>query len=93
MRLNNGGLRVKCKQCGFIFKADIDMECTSTDERNMGIECGYEGIFDSMCPNCGSETYVYLEVYEYPEGILNYARDLEKGVELMEKPEYVTQAE
>ena len=88
MKLNDG-LQVKCKKCGATFEMEIEMECTSTDDRNMGTEYGYEGVFDGECPKCGAEVLAHLEVYEYPEGILNYANEITDGVDILQKPDYV----
>ena len=61
----------------------MDFECVSTNERNMGMEFDYEGIYDLPCPNCGKDIYAQIEVYEYPPGAINYvANTIVDGAEI-----------
>lgn len=65
-------LKVKCQNCGTIIDADLDFECVSTNERDMGTEFDYEGVFEGVCPGCGKDIFIKVEAYEYPEGVVNY---------------------
>lgn len=65
-------LQLRCNNCSEVFEADVDFECVSTNERNMGLEIDYEGICDFPCPNCGKDIFVQIEAYEYPPGVVNY---------------------
>lgn len=68
-------LRLQSNNCHRIFEADMDFECVSTNERNMGLEIDYEGIYDMPCPYCGKDIYAQVEAYEYPPGAINYVRN------------------
>lgn len=68
-------LQLQCNNCRKIFETDIEFECVSTNERNLGLEIDYEGIYDMPCPNCGRDIFVRIEAYEYPPGVVNYVRN------------------
>lgn len=65
-------LKVKCQNCGTIIDVNINFECVSTNERDMGTELDYEGIFEGVCPGCSKDIFIKIEAYEYPEGVINY---------------------
>lgn len=51
---------------------DLDFECISSDERNMGPENEYQAIEYFECNECGNEINITFGVWEYPIGIHNY---------------------
>lgn len=86
-------LKVKCRSCGAVFETDMQFECVSTDERDMGTEFVYEGIVDERCPNCGKDIYVKIESYEYPIGCVNYSENrVLDGVDIEESFEVLADA-
>ena len=64
-------ITLRCENCKKCFDVELDFDCVSTDERDMGIEYDYEGIYDGQCPQCGKDIYIQIEAYEYPEGFIN----------------------
>lgn len=62
---------VTCKNCGKEISVDMPLDCTSAYERKMGFEKEYEGVYESECPNCEADVAVRLEVWEYPENVIN----------------------
>lgn len=70
-------IALRCENCGNCFDVELDFDCITTDERDMGIEYDYEGIYDGQCPQCGKDIYIQIEAYEYPEGSVN---DFDKQV-------------
>ena len=64
-------LKARCQNCGEVFEANLHFECVSTNERDLGTEFDYEGIYDGACPNCGKDIYIKMESYEYPAGTVN----------------------
>lgn len=64
-------ITLRCNNCKECFDVELDFDCVSTDERDMGLECDYEGIFDGQCPQCGKDIYIQIEAYEYPRGDIN----------------------
>jgi hypothetical protein len=79
---------VKCEQCGTVIDLDIDMECMSSYERNMGPELEYLGTFDGTCPECGSDITVQIEAWEYPEGALEGYNVSKQGVDTIDSPQF-----
>ncbi len=61
-------LKVRCQNCGRIFEIDVEFECVSTNERDLGTELDYEGVHEGMCPGCNKDIYIKIESYEYPAG-------------------------
>lgn len=64
-------LVVRCNSCNNSFSVELDFDCITTDERDMGTEYDFEGVFDGTCPHCGKDIYIQVEAYEYPEGVVN----------------------
>lgn len=73
--------KVKCRSCGVQINIDLDLECVSTYERQMGMELEYEAICESECLNCGADILVRVQAWEYPVGVLNYQNVELEGVE------------
>lgn len=44
-----------------------------TNERDMGTEYDYEGIYEGVCPGCGKDIFAKIESYEYPAGTLEFS--------------------
>jgi hypothetical protein len=66
-----------CNKCGkrHCYKKEeleMDFECVSSDERNMGPENEYQATEFLVCDECGKEINVTFSVWEYPVGIHNY---------------------
>lgn len=86
MRTENP-IRLKCENCKTVFETDMEFECVSSNARSMGIELDFEGMVEASCPNCGKDIFVRLEVYEYPQGVVNYTENrLENGAIMIEEP-------
>ena len=71
-------LEVECQTCGdvnFINKDDINFhfEQESGTERAMGIEHMYSSSFQHNCDDCYSLFDIQFNLWEYPEGIINYS--------------------
>lgn len=81
-------LVVQCEECNEIIEVYVDLECVSTDERQMGAEYQYEGIVEDNCPKCDNSIYINLSVWEYPEGAINDQDEIIEGAELLEGPDY-----
>lgn len=83
-------LRAKCNSCGTVFEMDIEFECVSTNERNMGTEFVYEGVEDGRCPNCGKDIYIKIESCEYPIGtVSNSEEQIVDGMEIVSEIELI----
>lgn len=79
-------LKVKCKNCNKVFEVELDFECVSTNERNMGTEFDYEGVSEERCPYCGKDIYIKIEAYEYPIGCIEYTGNyVTDGVEIQKE--------
>jgi hypothetical protein len=67
------GVALKCP-CGHIFSQIISYEgVESTDQKQMGTERAHVWREETICPQCSKEMPIELQVYEYPEGILEVA--------------------
>lgn len=80
--------RVKCSRCGEINVLDLDLQCVSSYERNMGPELEHMAIFDDLCIKCSADIRVRVEAWEYPEGNLEDYSVVIEGAEEMEEPEF-----
>lgn len=79
---------IKCNNCGKTHTIDMDMECVSQNNRQMGTEYEYESVFNDGCPKCGNSLYVKLSVWEYPVGSYN-THELEvENAKVIEEPEF-----
>lgn len=81
--------RVKCNLCGFVIPLDMDLECVSSYERNMGPELEYAAIFESSCPQCGEDIMIKINTWEYPEGKLNHYSVIMEGTMEIEKLQFI----
>ena len=74
---SDDSLLVRCGVCGELF--DVDAENLSfewegevvDDDRGMGPESEYESQESCICPNCGKQIDLTLQVWEYPMGCFN----------------------
>lgn len=81
--------KVKCSSCGSENLIAMELECTGSYERNMGLELEHLATFDDCCSSCGNPIAVQIELWEYPEGTVDaYAVRLE-GAEEIEKPVFI----
>ncbi|MBT2656572.1 hypothetical protein J7E81_15240 [Bacillus sp. ISL-18] len=66
---------IQCPNCDEKFNLNFkiqDIEHEETNERQMGPEMGYSFIEEVKCPDCNHEFEIEGEVWEYPEGALNF---------------------
>lgn len=75
---------VKCKSCATVMELDMELECISSYERQMGPESEYEAIYDDGCPNCDSDIYVRIQAWEYPTGTLEGFNIETEGAEIVQ---------
>ena len=81
--------KVKCLSCGSENLIAMELECTGSYERTMGLELEHLATFDDCCSSCGNPIAVQIELWEYPEGTVDaYAVRLE-GAEEIEKPVFI----
>ena len=81
-----GEAQARCGQCGsvvYIPGSSLDMEQIWGDERQMGLELGYEGTTAIECAHCGKDISVTYEATEYPIGVPNYSETTVSGGTLM----------
>ena len=64
-------------------------ELIETDDKQMGVEKHHYAKFIAECN--GNEISIEFNLWEYPEGILNYEEHFEKGCTLVEKPSFKIQ--
>ncbi len=77
--------KVKCETCGNEMELDLELECISTYERQMGMELEYEAVCEGECDECGDEFLVRIQAWEYPVGILNMQTEELEGVKALER--------
>ena len=74
---SDDSLLIRCGECGELFDVDADDLCFDweggvvDDERGMGPESEYESQESCICPNCGKQIDITLQVWEYPMGCFN----------------------
>lgn len=71
----SGIAEISCIRCSHSFSidaADLDIEQTGADERQMGDEIFYSGEVEVGCPKCHNLIEVTYEASEYPIGSPNY---------------------
>jgi DNA-directed RNA polymerase subunit RPC12/RpoP len=67
----------------------IDFECIESSDRGMGAENHYQSEDYIQCPNCGKESNLTLDIWEYPVGAHNYDEiEIEDG-EIIQSPDFV----
>ncbi len=71
-------INLTCSSCESTFEcdfndyiSDLEWDIVETNEREMGVEKNHEAIFDISCENCDETMSVKLNVWEYPNGIIN----------------------
>ena len=82
----SGIAKVSCNQCNHSFgidAADLDIEQTGADERQMGYEIYYSGEVEVSCPKCRNLIKVTYEASEYPIGMPNYHETNARGGEVI----------
>lgn len=80
--------KVECLNCGAEVLADMELECVGSYERKMGLELEHLAAFDGVCPECGRDIYVQVEVWEYPEGNIEDYGVVTKGAKELEEPDF-----
>lgn len=82
----SGTAEISCNQCTHSFAidaADLDIEQTGSDERQMGAEIFYSGEVEVSCPKCRNPIEVTYEASEYPVGMPNYHETNARGGEVI----------
>lgn len=77
-----GIAEISCNQCNHSFgvdAADLDIEQTGADERQMGAEIFYGGEVEVICPKCRNSIDITYEASEYPVGMPNYHETNARG--------------
>lgn len=94
----NESLNIKCGTCSkefFIHKDELnfDWEVVEGSDRQMGSEITYNSYEYCECPHCDSSIEITLELWEYPEGMVNHT-DLEiDGGRLLSKFDFSDEIE
>lgn len=86
----NGKWKVQCANCKKEYELLPELECIDTFERNMGTEYEMESVQDFSCENCGSDLYLRIEAWEYPEGCLNSVKYEKENVEILKEADIVS---
>mgnify|MGYP006425692791 CR=1 FL=1 len=93
-----GKLKIICEHNNKVIEKDVSeilsadsFEMVETSHRNMGIERHYHAIVEKLCENEDIDISVEFNLWEYPEGILNYEDYGENGCTLIEKPSFEIQ--
>ena len=84
-------IRFQCNSCKKVYEYpdnELDYDCVSSDERQMGTENEYSGTFDFECEKCNNPIIVEFNFWEYPQGALNYSDYTEEGCVVLEQPNY-----
>ncbi len=84
-------IRLKCNNCGTEYKyedSELEVECTGSDERQMGPEKMYSGTLDFNCEKCDNHIIAEFNFWEYPVLVLNYSEYSEEGCVVLEEPNY-----
>jgi len=82
----SGIAEIKCDKCGKTFSidaADLDVDQTGADERQMGTEIFYAGEVDLQCPKCRNAIAVIYKASEYPVGVPNYSETNARGAQVI----------
>ncbi|WP_400263114.1 PIN-like domain-containing protein [Sphingobacterium sp. SG20118] len=91
---NEVDLSFRCGNCGHINKIpfeqlNLDFDCVDSSPRNMGAENQYQSDETSLCAKCGHQIDIFLQIWEYPEGVHNYENiEIENG-EIIDSPGFV----
>jgi hypothetical protein len=75
-------IRLTCNNCGTDYQfedSELDFDCVSSDERQMGPENEYVGQIEFDCDKCKNHITVEFDFWEYPIGALNYSEYSEEG--------------
>lgn len=78
----SGIAEISCAQCNHSFgvdAADLNIEETGYDDREMGTEVFYSGEMQVCCPKCRNLIEVEYEASEYPVGMPNYYETNARG--------------
>jgi hypothetical protein len=70
MKVKSGYKNVRCSKCNRTHTIDIskvDIGENYSEERPMGQENAYSGIWNDQC-TCGNSMEAEIEIYEYPAG-------------------------
>ena len=81
--------KVKCSSCGSENLIAMELECTGSYERTMGLELEHLATFDDCCSSCGNPIAVQIDLLEYPEGTVDDFTVRLVGVEEIEKPVFI----
>jgi hypothetical protein len=84
----NGIVKYKCSSCGQ--NGDIPMSNLSFEDvdmhgREMGPETHHRAQWDFNCPKCDAEIKLSFDVWEYPEGQINYKDCSADGAEILSR--------
>lgn len=77
---------IKCNTCGHEYSIIPEMEYIDAADRNMGTEYELESIWEINCKKCGTDLYMRLEAWEYPEGVLNDTKYDGENITILKKP-------
>lgn len=85
-------IKTECPKCGKIVGFSNDDICWDWDTeiqdyRNMGAEFCHTVTAVVECPECGEEHSIEINVYEYPQGVINYIELESDDLEILFKPD------
>lgn len=86
MALLSGVAEIACRKCSQSFQidaADIDLQQTGGEERQMGAEIFYSGSVELDCPKCRNNILVVYDASEYPVGVPNYYETTATGADII----------
>jgi len=75
--------KVICSECDKEYEIEVQYECVSSDERQMGAELEFQYSDELKC-ECGNNMVMDLKYWEYPEGCINDTEDSSSGCEVVE---------
>ena len=67
----------------------IDFECIESSDRGRGAENHYQSEDYIQCSNCGKETNLTFDIWEYPVGVHNYDEITMEDGEIFQSPDFV----
>jgi hypothetical protein len=79
-------IQLKCKNCNHANDYDsneLEWECVSADERQMGMDSNYVADIEFSCDKCGNEITGQFNYWEYPEGSINNEETTLNGATLI----------
>lgn len=86
----SGDISSICEQCGdtnLIPVKEFYVECTHSEERNMGAENIYEISYEYECSACKNNILLKFEASEYPVDTLSFVTNLSEGASTDSEPD------